>query len=193
MKSERQRGFSLLEMVIIITIIMIVASISIMNIVPALRNARVETALNTTVMQMRRARQAAVDDRRIHIITFTAPQTIRIERLEQDGVTLTQLVQLTLPSDIRYQTEPGIPTDPTLTPDQFGVGAVPIDFNNANQVFFQPDGSALDGLGRTSNGVIYMSRTGELGSARAVTLFGSTGRIKGWRLADLGAGAWGWK
>jgi len=193
MRRKRETGFSLLEMVVVLSIILIVSSISVMSVWTAIRNARVGTAYQTTVMQMRRARQAAVDDRRVHVITFTAPGGIRIERIEQDGVTRTMLDQRNLPEDIQFRVEPGIPTDPLLTPDQFGVGGVAIDFNNANEIYFQPDGSALDAAGRLNNGVIYFARPGELESARAVTIFGSTGRVKGWRLTEAAPGDWRWR
>lgn len=193
MRRKTETGFSLLETVVVVSIILIVGSISVMSVWTAIRNARVDTAYQATVMQLRRARQAAVDDRRVHVITFTAPGVIRIERIEQDGVTRTLLDQRNLPEDIRFVAEPGIPTDPLLTPDQFGVGGVAIDFNNSNEVFFQPDGSALDAGGRINNGVIYLARPGELESARAVTLFGATGRIKGWRVTEAAPGDWRWR
>jgi hypothetical protein len=53
---------------------------------------------------------------------------------------------------------------------------------------FMPDGSAQDTLGNIDSGVVYLGRVGELTSMRAVTVFGSTGRIRGWRLVPQGGG-----
>ena len=41
---------------------------------------------------------------------------------------------------------------------------------------------AYDQLGRVNNGVFYISRPGELLSSRAISLFGLTGQLHGWRL-----------
>ena len=95
----------------------------------------------------------------------------------------------TLSTDIRLSAEAGIPTNPTKTPDGFGTGAQAIDFGYTGQgagvggknfIYFCPDGSAQDGAGaggtgqctgNVNNGVVYISRPGELLSSRAVTVW----------------------
>src|ERR1039458_2889349 len=102
----------------------------------------------------------------------------------------------------------------------FGTGANAIDFgytaavNNPtgstqNTVFFCPDGSAqtascnetVNGIvystagGYSVNwddGVVYMARTGDVLSSRAITLWGGTGRIHGWRLYSMTGGGDQW-
>ena len=49
-------------------------------------------------------------------------------------------------------------------------------------MIFYPDGSAQDDLGNFNSGVIYLTRPGDLYSSRALSIFGTTGRIRGWRL-----------
>jgi hypothetical protein len=39
--------------------------------------------------------------------------------------------------------------------------------------------------------VVYLGRPGSLMTCRAVTLWGYTGRLRGWRLNQT-AGVWGW-
>ncbi|HTF44810.1 MAG TPA: hypothetical protein VK641_12960, partial [Terriglobales bacterium] len=74
------------------------------------------------------------------------------------------------------------------TPDAFGVGTPAIDFDQGvaggvkNTVYFYPDGSAQDSLNNINNGVIYLGRPGDLLSSRAITVWGATGRLRGWRL-----------
>jgi hypothetical protein len=56
---------------------------------------------------------------------------------------------------------------------------------------FLPDGSARDTNGSLNSGIIYVARTADLYSSRAVTLYGATGRIRGWRLINsAGAPIW---
>ena len=179
-------GFSLLELMITLAIMMIVMGFASVGIQSALEGDRLDVSYRRTLGQMRRARQAAVDTRRVHRLTFTAPRTMRIDRVEADA-SLTLLEQMDLEDDIAFTIENGVPTSSSLTPDRFGTAAVTIDFNGGNQIFFQPDGSAFDAVGQLSNGVIYLARPGELATSRAVTLYGATGRIKGWR---LNTGAW---
>jgi len=91
---------------------------------------------------------------------------------------------------------PGIPTNPAATPDGFGTGAVAIDFDIANggggtQIYFQPDGRALDGANRLNDGVIYLAEPNNLFSSRAVSLYGTTGRSKSWFLTKVnGVSKW---
>ena len=47
---------------------------------------------------------------------------------------------------------------------------------------FMPDGSAHDTNGNWNSGIIYVEPPGDVYSSRAVTLYGATGRIRGWRL-----------
>jgi hypothetical protein len=56
---------------------------------------------------------------------------------------------------------------------------------------FMPDGSSQDILGNWNSGVLYLGQTNNLYSSRALTVFGPTGRIRGWRLyLQGGANTW---
>jgi len=86
---------------------------------------------------------------------------------------------------------------PAAAPDGFGAGVNPIDFGQTlagepmNYVVFMPDGSARDNLGNFNSGVVYLNLPADLYTSRAVTVWGSTGRVRGWRLNQIGAvGTW---
>jgi prepilin-type N-terminal cleavage/methylation domain-containing protein len=212
--SKRQcgaRGFSLLEMMIVICILMIMGGITFMALQPALKDARANTAFESAMMPLRVARQRAIAERKQYIVCFgiAAPtgaltpitptaQSVQIFRWDA-GTALsaaTQVTAVTMPIDINFQTIVGLPNTPVTVPDGFGNATVALDFDQGvagaikNQVLFMPDGSAHDVNGNLNSGILYVARNGDLYSSRAVTLYGATGRIRGWRLLNSGGAKW---
>jgi type II secretory pathway pseudopilin PulG len=202
-RSHSASGFSLLETAITLALVLVVAGIGFISLQPPLKTARLDGAYNLTMMKLRQARQQAVDQRKTYIVTFVAPRTIQVSR--QDGAVPPApmpppilLNTFVLPQDVSFNTEPGIPNTAAGTPDGFGSGTFAIDLSvdyggGFNSVYFRPDGGAYDQLGRINNGVIYMDRPGELTTSRAITVFGLTGQIHGWRLEKnqtTGVTAW---
>jgi prepilin-type N-terminal cleavage/methylation domain-containing protein len=193
---RRDRGFSMLELIIAASIGLIATIMTFVSLAPMLKQQNVTTGYNDVLTTMRRAREQAAGDMRVYVVTFTAPGTITVT---QNTTTGPLLITVTLPQDITFHVEPGLPTSPTAaptTPDGFGTASYAIDFDQgvglggATSIYFQPDGTALDINGNINNGVIYMGRVGELSSSRAITLWGSTGRIRGWRYWPAPTSAW---
>jgi Tfp pilus assembly protein FimT len=196
--SNRMSGFSLIETLIVLSLMMIASGIFFMSLQPALKDTRVTNAYNTTLMTMRRAREAAIAERRTYIITFNnlvVPNTITMTQAATGQVVSTQV----LPNDITFTAVSGIPIGTGNTPDHFGAGATAIDFDQGvaggakNVIFFNPDGSAQDINSNSNNGVIYLARAGSLYTSRAITVWGSTGRLRGYRLYPNTAGGSVWK
>lgn len=202
MRSRKSRGMTLIELLVCMTVFVMASTIAVVNMKLAFAQSRVNTAYNLSLMTMRRARQTAIDNRKTYIVTFVVPRTIQVYR--QDGGTPLPapilLNTYTLPTDIQFRNEPGIPTTPSQTPDQFGSGAYAVDFDvnvgggAGTSVYFRPDGGAYDALGNVNNGVVYIARQGDLMSSRAITLFGLSGRLRGWRLyPNASSGTTGWQ
>jgi len=195
---SNDRGFSLLEMMIVVLILMIVCGIGFISLQPALKQAHVDSAYDTTLMALRNYRSRAITERKRYIVAFTAPGTITISYW---GVAVpvnpapVVVSTLQLPLDVQFAVQAGIPTSPATVPDGFGNGGTAIDFDQGvglgsqTYVMFMPDGSSQDTLGNLNSGVLYLGRPGDLLGMRAVTVFGSTGRIRGWRLTTPGGGA----
>jgi prepilin-type N-terminal cleavage/methylation domain-containing protein len=195
MFSRRMRGFSLIEMMVVISLLLIVAAFSIMAIQPALRQGRVTEGYNRTLMTLRQARDISVAQRQIYFVTLNnavQPNTITITQ----GSTGIVTASYALPDDVFFDAEPGLPNSPVApptTPDGFGTGALAIDFDQGivagakNTIYFYPDGSAADALGNINNGVVYIARRGFIDSSRAITLWGATGRLRGWHAYKNGA------
>jgi prepilin-type N-terminal cleavage/methylation domain-containing protein len=205
MRLRKQSGFSLLEMLAAIGISLTLAAMAVMAFVPVLRTNDTTTAYNYTLTTLRRARDQASGDMRTYVLQFTAPGTITVtQSISATGTcqipaTGPVLVTTTLPADVTFHIEAGVPTSNTsapTTPDAFGNAAFPIDFDQGysagtTTICFNPDGTATDALGNINNGVVYLGQPGNLYSMRAITLWGSTGRIRGWRLYNLsGVNSW---
>ena len=192
-----QAGVGLAEIVVTVAIVMAGGAVAIMNISGALRSSHVETAYQNTLDQMRFARQVAIDKRTVCRVDFSVPGTISVTQAFADG-TPVQTETITLPPDVQFTIVPGMPTPPAATPDNIGNGTLAIDFDRVKAgggttIFFQPDGSALDAVGLPNDGVIYIARPNELSGARAITLLGTTGRIRGWRLGTKTGGGVVWE
>ncbi len=207
------RGFSLIEMMIVVALILIVAGMSFMAVQPALRDARANQAFEDVMMPLRTARQRAITERKQYIVCFGiaaptgaltpmgAPNVKTIQTFRWDAGTAlaaaTQVSSVTLPTDLQMQALAGLPNGPATVPDGFGNATAAIDFDQnvagaiVNQVMFMPDGSAHDVNGNLNSGIVYTGRTGDLYSSHAVTLYGATGRIRGWRLlSNAGTPKW---
>lgn len=196
-RSKSQYGFSLVELVVTLGVLMLAASVAVMNIASAVRSSHIERAYQTTLDQLRFARQTAIDKRTVCRVDFAAPRTISVTQAFVDG-TPVQTETLALPSDVAYTVVAGMPSLPDPPPDNIGNGKIGIDFDqiaggSGTTLYFQPDGSALDAAGRANDGVIYVARPGELTGARAITVLGTTGRIRGWRLSLKTGGGVAWE
>jgi prepilin-type N-terminal cleavage/methylation domain-containing protein len=200
MVSRKTRGFSLIEMMIVIALILVVTGFSIMALQPSLKAGHITQGYNTTLMALRQARDLAVAQRQIYFVTLTnaaVPNGLSITQ----GSTGNVVAVYALPSDVGYGTAINLPNSPNAfptTPDGFGTAAFPIDFDQGvvggvkNVIYFYPDGSAQDANGNINNGVVYMAVPPIYGTFRAITLWGATGRLRGWQLYQ-NAGQYYWR
>jgi Tfp pilus assembly protein FimT len=187
MNTKKERGFTLTETMTVAFLMAVALGSAVVMVNNASANSRAETALQTVTMQLRLAREFAMDRRRIHRVAFTPPRTVTVIRQEIGGNPDVIVSQLDLPSDTQFYQQPGI----SPTPDQFSTSSA-VDFGGSTTVYFNPDGSAADSVGTVTNGIVYIANPGKFETYRAVTLFGATGRVKGFRLR-MTAGAWGWQ
>ena len=71
MFSRKMRGFSLIEMMVVIAMILIVLAFSIMAIQPSLKQNNVTEGFNQTLMALRQARDISVAQRQIYFVTLS--------------------------------------------------------------------------------------------------------------------------
>jgi prepilin-type N-terminal cleavage/methylation domain-containing protein len=201
MAEYKQRGFSMLEMAIAISISMILAAITFVSMRPTLYRAHLETAYSTTLEALRTTRNLAITQSHEYYVVFNPagfPAGTILVQYQPPPVAgvfppLQQVITYSLPTDITFDVRPGFPA---ATPDGFGGGVVHIDFGqglgagNLNYVVFMPDGSSRDSLGNYNSGIVYFTRASDpIYSSRAVTVWGTTGRVRGWRLNQK-SGIW---
>jgi Tfp pilus assembly protein FimT len=193
---SNQAGFSAVELMVAVSIIIVVTAVSVLMFTTLSTNAHLNSAVQTTASQIRMARQSAMDRRMLYSVTFTPPGTIITQRLLQGQPPITERT-VTLPSDTQFIAPVGLP-GAGQTPDQFGSGTNAIDFDQAaggggNVLFFYPDGTALDAAGDPNDGVIYIAHPGDLNSSHAITLWGATGRLKTFYLTKAVTGGLKWE
>jgi len=209
---HNERGFSLLEMTIVVAIGIIATAITVVSMVPLIQQQHVVNAYNITMSAMRQARDNAVSQRTSYALAFApqvsgAPATVTVAPTitgfqgDQNSVTYQ------LPTDVNFYAASQLAS--TSPPDGFGSGSAAIDFGytysassggGQTTIYFCPDGSSQNtsgagtcaGAGDWSGGVVYIAMQGNLLSSRALTLWGGTGRIHGWRLYPSGSGGYQW-
>lgn len=214
MASTKHRGFSLLELMIVISISLILAGVTYIGMRPMLFQSHVNQGYDTTLMVLRNTRNLAITQSHEYYVNFNptgfAAGTLQVEYQPPavSGVLppLEQVLTYSIPTDISFAipTGTGFPTGSANTPDGFGTGVTAIDFGQAlateplNFVVFMPDGSSQDNLGNFNSGIVYLTDTvlpanQQLGMTRAITVWGATGRIRGWALDQTGATTWVWE
>ena len=196
MISRRNRGFSLLELLITLAICMTVAGITFLALMPMLKQSHVNAAYDTALSVIRSYRNQSITQSKRYILTFTPPGTITVQYWGV-GVPVSPapvtVATYTLPDDIQFAVQAGFPA---AAPDSFGTGSTAIDFDQGvglgsqNYIMFMPDGSSHDMQGNFNSGVLYLTRPGDLYSSRAISVFGTTGRVRGWRLVSQGGNTW---
>ena len=183
---KSMKGFTLVETLMVTSLILIMAGVAVPIITGSVENAQVETAMQNMVQELRLARQSAMDWRRVHVITFTSPRSISIVRKETGGNPDVTVSTMNLPSNLQFNRN-GI----SSTPDSLSTSAA-ADFCGSTSVNFNPDGTGTTSAGQICNGAVFVCVSGKLKTTRVATLFGSTGRVKGFRYRQSG-GSWVWQ
>ena len=192
---DQVRGFSMIEMCVVVAIAMVIAGIAIIQSRPALMQIRANTAKDLVQGTLRRARESAISDRRAVKVEFLVNPPanppgsyVRLTRLG-GGIGPDIVIAMTpIPGNVIYTTFPGEPD----TPDGYGNGG-PIYFGGVNNgpaagMIYQSDGTFAAATGIPINGTVFMGVVGEPTTARAVTVLGTTGRVRSYHIS--GTASW---
>lgn len=197
--NPRERGFTLLEMVLVVAILMILMGIAVVQSFGSLEGYQANSAQDIVVSQLRVARQLAISQRRYVTITFNTasnPQsmTYQVQPRQGSGDPPVAAVTVTLPRQTQFLQE--------------GVGDTPMGFGTCGGsngicigsvgggpaiMQFTSTGQFTDGTGvNTLNGTVFVGIPNQKATARAVTILGSTGRVRQYTysLSSASTGAW---
>ena len=188
-----QRGFTMIEMAVVVTLILIISAMALIAYLPTLQDARFDAAMRQVVDQIRQGREYAITNRRYVQITFptvvvggvTRYQVVLLQRDDLTagaGAVNPVLSTIVLQYPAQYLVIAGTPD----TPDAFGNSAA-VEFEGLNGgpvggMLFQSDGELVDGTTfQPINGTVFLAFPGKNTSSRAITLLGGTGRARGWK------------
>jgi type II secretory pathway pseudopilin PulG len=167
-------GYSLLELVIVATILMVLTAAAVPTIRNEMLDARAGTAMRQLQGQLSVARDMAMAERRTVEVQFNGTNQIQLIRI--DGAVRTPAGSTTLSNTMQYRLFPGVPD----TPDAFGATGG-VSFGGATIVWFLADGSVSDAIGVPASGTLFLGMAGQPLTARALTVLGPTGRIQPYR------------
>ncbi|MGA7623216.1 MAG: type II secretion system protein [Candidatus Acidiferrales bacterium] len=194
--TDRQGGFSLVELLVAVAIIMTICAMAVFTLKPALQNADCDAAMQQVVGQLRQAREFAITNRRYVQVTFTTVASI-------PQINLTQRNDLTAGAGA---INPVLSTVAIHAPEQFYFGGGPdtpdglgqplasagIEFGGVSGgpvggMLFQSDGELVDGtLYQPLSGTVFLGQNGPNTTSRAVTVLGATGRVRAWKGTGTG-------
>jgi type II secretory pathway pseudopilin PulG len=205
MTHTKSAGFSLLEVTIVGAILLVASSMAIPTFNSTMQSWHGDSAYAGVYSQLKLASQLAINNRQEYEVIFT-PGNSNLTPPQSGTVELDSIVPLQNPPNPEFPHQVSIYTLPSTAmfavpsgaagitaPDGFGTGSAAIDFSYPNtpdsfSVYFTADGRVLDSpTGAPVNGVVYISQSTISSWGRAVTVWGYTGKVKGWDLTSTGS------
>ncbi|HVB38082.1 MAG TPA: type II secretion system protein [Vicinamibacterales bacterium] len=168
-------GFTMTELMVVVAIMGITAAMAVFQAQVSLPSIRGDAGMRVVMAQLNTARELAISQRRVIQVNFIAPNEIQLVRQDiPTGTTILSLVPFE--ASVQFMQFAGVPD----TPDAFGATSA-IAFGSATSMSFTSDGTFIDQSGVPLNGTVFLGIPNQARSARAVTILGATGRIRGYR------------
>jgi len=182
--NNRERGFSLLEAIVVLGLMMAMVGMAVINTSNLMPNYKVNTAQDVVVSALRQARQVGISQRRDVQVWIDQGFTgvDQVQHINYQVVTIggdapQPLVSVGIPRGTQFMIEAGV----SDTPMGFGNSA-PVFIGNVGGgppiMKFRSTGAFTDPNYAPLNGTIFIGITGQASTARAVTIMGGTGRVR---------------
>jgi type II secretory pathway pseudopilin PulG len=173
---QSEGGFSLIEGIVVIAVIFIVGAMTILGFGTVLRGAKANSAMSQLVSQLRSARERAIAHRCEVQVQFVGTNQVTVSELWSAG-TPPPPVTVSFEGGAAFQVFNSIPD-------------TPMAFGNSSAVYFAglsggppvmkftSTGAFIDAGNSFVDGTVFLGITGKPSTARAVTILGSTGRVR---------------
>jgi Tfp pilus assembly protein FimT len=204
--ARAQAGYTLIEFVITAAILMVIAAMAVFQMQPAYQEFQASAAVSQVKSAMRQARETAISDRRTIMVEFVAAgSTTQCPSSSQIYYCMEFFVfnasgGVATPAATPYLTQPLAKnvsfmtfTGETDTPDAFGLPGVPagVSFSGAvGNMQFNTDGTFSDSTAVPMSGTLFLGVPGKAVTEGAVTILGTTGRVRSYR--GNGSAPTGW-
>jgi prepilin-type N-terminal cleavage/methylation domain-containing protein len=179
-RARSQRGFSLLEIMAVLAIMGIVGGMATASMTSSRRAMQGDGAMRLLMGELALAREMAVTQRRDMQIKFVGTNWVQVIRQEIPAGTKV-LESVYFEGNVQFALIPGIGD----TPDGFGT-ANGVAFGLTQSLTFNTEGTLVDDAGNPINGTVFLSIANIKQSQRAVTVMGSTGRVRGYKWTGTG-------
>ena len=174
-------GFTLIEMMLVVCIIGIMSAMAMFQVGSVRPGMLGDGAMRSVMGELNTAREMAIAQRRWMQVNFVGVNRIQIVRIELAAGQTTTLRDVMFESGVRYELISAIAD----TPDAFGKASA-TSFGSATAVRFNSEGSLVDTSGAPVNGTVFLAIPNQDLSYRAVTVQGSTGRVRGYKWVGAG-------
>ena len=170
------QGFSLVELLIVVALIGVLASIAIGVTPGIITSTKGQGGASQVSAALRRARETAISRRRNVRVTFQGTNQVVLEQINVPGPGTTPLETITLEGRVEY-TRFGAIGD---TPELFGNTAA-VQLGGALPVMFTSEGMFTDANGDPTNATVRLGIPGRATTANAITILGATASIRQYR------------
>jgi prepilin-type N-terminal cleavage/methylation domain-containing protein len=197
---QSERGFSMIEMLTVVAVILVVSAIGIPQLVSSRRLLRAAGLSREIMTQLRFARQEAMSQRQAVTLSYDN-STKQIKIIDHQTSNKTILADAAYPntpgsvtirtssltgggvpaSEISHGIPSGLPT--TALGDTTSMTAL---IGSKFNVTFFPDGSATNSANDTKMALFFYNPTAPKQTATAISILGSAGRVKVWRYSSSG-------
>jgi len=189
-----EQGFSLLEMLVVVGLAFTVMGFAVMNTMSTSQNARANAAMDAVISQLRQARELAIAKRRNVQVQFTSPNQIQLTLLTLPGEPVPAVMPAVYLNDkvgggLNFYVFPSIPDTPMNFGNSTAINLQQPTGGGAWTCMFTTSG-AFVGTAQSAatlyqatnnnpvNASLFMGVVGKPNTARAVTVFGATGRVR---------------